>query len=77
MVPTETYHIFPTCDNANYRILESMDLVPLKDTVQNEPIRYLRDLVLNSVSAPLTKRLYAKALDDFLGCRQKTERNTR
>jgi integrase/recombinase XerD len=47
-------------------MLESM--VPA--LVQNEPIRYLRDLVLNAVSAPLTKRLYAKALDDFFLWRQ-------
>jgi integrase len=38
--------------------------------VQNEPIRYLRELVLNSVSAPITKTLYAKALDDFFAWRQ-------
>ena len=38
--------------------------------VPNEPIRYLRDLVLNSVSAPITKTLYAKALDDFFAWRQ-------
>lgn len=46
-------------------------MVPaLRDTVQNEPIRYLRDLVLDSVSAPITKALYRKALDDFFTWRQ-------
>ena len=42
--------------------------------VQNEPNRdvgaYLRTLVLNSVSAPITKALYGKALDDFFRWRQ-------
>ena len=44
-----------------------MGLVPL---VQNEPTLYLRTLVLNSVSAPITKALYGKALDDFFRWRQ-------
>jgi integrase len=34
-----------------------------------DPLAVVRDVVLNSVSSPLTKRLYAKALDDFFAWR--------
>jgi len=38
--------------------------------VRNEPTGYLKSLVLDSVSAPVTKALYAKALDGFFLWRQ-------